>query len=77
MLIGLGLCGTGVAASEHAPALHLQNVLSMLVLHFPLGADQTDIGFRAHGPGLQNFVLQVQDVIGEDGFFPLHVFQAW
>ena len=74
MLIGIGHFGGRVAAPEHAPALHVQDAIAMLVVHFPLGSNQTDIGFRAHGPGRQNFVFQAQGVIGKDGFFPLQVF---
>ena len=51
MLIGLDRFGGWVAAPEHAPSLHLEHAIAVLIVHFPLGSDQADVGFGAHGSG--------------------------
>lgn len=64
-------------AAEHAPAFHVQNLVTMLIEHFPIRAHQTHVGFAAHGPGFGDEVLQAQGVTGKDRLHPFHVFKTW
>lgn len=45
-----------MTAPEHAPAFHVENAVTVLVVHFPLGSNQAYIGFGAHGPRFQDGV---------------------
>ncbi len=74
MLIAGSIVGCRMPAPEHAPAFHEQHKVAMLVVHVPFGPHQTHIGFGAHGPRRNDFVLQVQGVIGQYRFFPLQIF---
>ena len=64
------------AASEHAPAFHVQYLVPVLVEHFPQVARHAHIGAFAHGFGLQHGALQPQGVARKHGFEPFDAFQS-
>ena len=67
---------SGLAAAEHAVALHLQDHFAVLVAHLPLRTHDARVRPAAHRPRFEDGVAQAQPVAGIHRLEPAQPFEA-